>query len=165
MAETLSKAKNTEYLDLLKKWDEENRASQPEEISNAVVGRRLDDWLDRLSAYLEAEGRTEDEQLRLGHLLKVMTHLRPGTTQPKMIRTGSSPAHRQITASVLIKADENQPEARVSDMQIADALEISRRTIIRIKARLFLPLPPLLPPSHCERSGNASNRRHPRVGQ
>lgn len=56
-------------------------ASQPEEIGNAEVGRRLDGWLHRLSTFLQAEGRTEDEQLRLGHLLKVMTHLRPGLVQ------------------------------------------------------------------------------------
>ncbi len=56
-------------------------ASQPEEISNAEVGRRLDDWLHRLSTFLQAPGRTEDEQLRLGHLLKVMPHLRPGLVQ------------------------------------------------------------------------------------
>jgi hypothetical protein len=29
--------------------------------------RRLDDWLHRLSTFLKAEERTEDEQLRLGH--------------------------------------------------------------------------------------------------
>jgi hypothetical protein len=56
-------------------------ASRPEEISNADVGRRLDDWLHRLSTFLETEGRTEDEHLRLGHLLKVMTHLKPGLVQ------------------------------------------------------------------------------------
>jgi hypothetical protein len=56
-------------------------ASQTEEISNAEVGRRLDAWLRRLSTFVEADGRTEDEQLRLGHLLKVLTHLRPGLVQ------------------------------------------------------------------------------------
>src|SRR2546429_8947378 len=35
----------------------------------------------RLSCLLEAEERTEDEKLRLGHLLKVLTHLRPGLVQ------------------------------------------------------------------------------------
>lgn len=34
-----------------------------------------------MRTFLEAEGRTEDEQLRLRHLLKVMTHLRPGLVQ------------------------------------------------------------------------------------
>ena len=53
-------------------------ASQAEEISNAEVGRRLDAWLRRLCTCVEADGRTEDEQLRLGHLLQVLTHLRPG---------------------------------------------------------------------------------------
>jgi hypothetical protein len=53
-------------------------ASQPEEITNAEVGQRLDAWLSRLRTFLEAEERTEDERLRLGHLLKVLTHLRPG---------------------------------------------------------------------------------------
>jgi hypothetical protein len=33
-------------------------ASQPEEISNVEVGRRLNDWLHRLAAFLQAEGRT-----------------------------------------------------------------------------------------------------------
>jgi hypothetical protein len=56
-------------------------ASQSEKISNAEVGRRLDDWLHRLCTFVEADQRTEDEQLRLGHLLKVMTHLRPGLVQ------------------------------------------------------------------------------------
>jgi hypothetical protein len=56
-------------------------ASQAEEISNAEVGRRLDGWLVRLSTFLQAEGRTKDERVRLGHLLKVMTHLRPGLVQ------------------------------------------------------------------------------------
>jgi len=56
-------------------------ASQAEEISNAEVGRRLDAWLSRLATFVEAEARTEDEQLRLGHLRKVLTHLRPGLVQ------------------------------------------------------------------------------------
>ncbi len=56
-------------------------ASQAEEISNAEVGRRLDAWLSHLSTFVEADERTEDEQLRLGHLLKVLTHLRPGLVQ------------------------------------------------------------------------------------
>lgn len=56
-------------------------AAHPEEISNAEVGRRLDACLSRLATFLQADGRTEDEQLRLGHLLKVLTHLRPGLVQ------------------------------------------------------------------------------------
>jgi len=53
-------------------------ASDPEQISNAEVARRLDAWLSRLSLFLQAQERTEQERFRLGHLLKVMTHLRPG---------------------------------------------------------------------------------------
>ena len=34
-----------------------------------------------LASDLEAQGRTQEEQLRLGHLLKVMSHLRPGLVQ------------------------------------------------------------------------------------
>jgi len=52
--------------------------SQTEASSNAEVGRRLDAWLSRLATFLQADGRTEDEQRCLGHLLKVLTHLRPG---------------------------------------------------------------------------------------
>jgi transposase IS66 family protein len=56
-------------------------ASQPEEISNAEVGRQFDAYLQRLSHFVQAEERTQDEQVRLGHLLKVFTHLRPGLVQ------------------------------------------------------------------------------------
>lgn len=56
-------------------------ASHPEEISNTEVGRRLDEWLEHVSRFVEGEQRTEDERLRLGHFLKVMTHLRPGLVQ------------------------------------------------------------------------------------
>ena len=56
-------------------------AKSPEEISNAEIARRFDEWRKRLSSFLQAEGRTQEEQLRLGHLLKVMTHLRPGLVQ------------------------------------------------------------------------------------
>jgi hypothetical protein len=56
-------------------------ASHPEEITNAEVGRRLDTCLARLAHFLEAEERTEDERLRLSHLLKMLTHLRPGLVQ------------------------------------------------------------------------------------
>ncbi len=39
-------------------------ASQAEEISNAEMRWRLDAWLARLTALVEADVRTEDEQLR-----------------------------------------------------------------------------------------------------
>jgi hypothetical protein len=53
----------------------------PEEISNAEVACRFDEWLKDLANFLQSEGRTQEEQLRLGHLLKVMSHLRPGLVQ------------------------------------------------------------------------------------
>ncbi|HLZ57789.1 MAG TPA: hypothetical protein VKR06_12640 [Ktedonosporobacter sp.] len=56
-------------------------ANQAEEITNAEVGKRFDAYLERLSRFVQAEERTEDEQFRLGHLLKVLTHLRPGLVQ------------------------------------------------------------------------------------
>jgi len=56
-------------------------ATSPEEISNAEVACRFDEWLKELAHFLQAEERTQEEQLRLGHLLKVMSHLRPGLVQ------------------------------------------------------------------------------------
>jgi len=56
-------------------------AKQEEEINNAEVGRRFEAYLERLSRFVEAEERTEDEKFRLGHLLKVLTHLRPWLVQ------------------------------------------------------------------------------------
>jgi hypothetical protein len=55
--------------------------TNPEEISNAEVARRFDEWLKELVSFLQAEGRTQEEHLRLGHLLKVISHLRPGLVQ------------------------------------------------------------------------------------
>ena len=52
-----------------------------------------------------------------------------------LIRTGTSPSYQQIVARVLLKADRSQDEPPPTDGQIAEALEISRRTVIRIKER------------------------------
>lgn len=49
-----------------------------EEVTNFEVTRRFDAYLESLSCFVHAEERTEDETLRLGHLLKVFTHLKPG---------------------------------------------------------------------------------------
>lgn len=51
-----------------------------------------------------------------------------------LIHTGKSTAHQQKAARVLLKADESN-EHPCSSSQIADALEISLRTVIRIKQR------------------------------
>jgi hypothetical protein len=39
-------------------------ASQAEEITNVEVGQRLDAYLERLSCFVSAPERTEDEKLR-----------------------------------------------------------------------------------------------------
>jgi transposase len=52
-------------------------------------------------------------------------------------RTGSSPTYQQVVARVLLKLDRSQPESPPSDEQIAQALDISRRTVIRIKERFI----------------------------
>lgn len=51
-----------------------------------------------------------------------------------LIHTGKSSAHQQMAARVLLKADEANDE-QLSSSQIAEALEISPRTVIRIKQR------------------------------
>lgn len=56
-------------------------STDPRQISNAAIGQKLDEWLKHLTNFLEVQERTEDERLRLGHLLKVMSHLRPGLAQ------------------------------------------------------------------------------------
>jgi transposase len=53
----------------------------------------------------------------------------------RLIRTGKSSAYQQVVARVLLKLDRSQPEPPPPDGQIAQALEISRRTVIRIKER------------------------------
>lgn len=52
----------------------------------------------------------------------------------QLIRTGKATAHQQMAARVLLKADEAN-EQHFSSSQIAHALEISARTVIRIKQR------------------------------
>jgi CRP-like cAMP-binding protein len=51
-----------------------------------------------------------------------------------LIHAGRSTAHQQMAARVLLKADESN-EQPSSSSQIAEALEISPRTVIRIKQR------------------------------
>jgi hypothetical protein len=68
-------------------------ASQAEEISNAGVGWRLDAWLARLAAFLEANARTEDEQLRLGHLRKRDDAFEARISP--MLRCGKVSSHQQ----------------------------------------------------------------------
>ncbi len=51
-----------------------------------------------------------------------------------LIRKGKATAHQQMVARVLLKADEANDE-HLSSSQIAQALEISPRTVIRIKQR------------------------------
>ena len=52
-----------------------------------------------------------------------------------LIRTGKSSAYQQVVARVLLKLDRSEGEPPPPDGQIAQALEISRRTVIRIKER------------------------------
>ena len=63
-------------------------------------------------------------------------HLSPEQLQElqHMIHTGRATAHQQMAARVLLKADESNEHPSTSS-QIAEALEISSRTVIRIKAR------------------------------
>jgi hypothetical protein len=51
-----------------------------------------------------------------------------------LIHTGKSTAHQQMAARVLLKADESNEQPSTSS-QIGEALEISPRTVIRIKQR------------------------------
>jgi len=51
------------------------------ELTNAEVERRFTAYLGRLSQCVAEDERTEDERLRLSHLLKVLTHLKPGLVQ------------------------------------------------------------------------------------
>lgn len=52
----------------------------------------------------------------------------------RLIRTGQSSAYEQIVARMLLKADHSQQEPP-SDGEIAQTLEISRRTAIRLKQK------------------------------
>jgi transposase len=63
-------------------------------------------------------------------------HLSPEQRQElqHLIHTGKSTAHQQMAARVLLKADAGNEE-QLSGSQIAQALDISARTVIRIKQR------------------------------
>jgi hypothetical protein len=52
-----------------------------------------------------------------------------------MVRMSSTPAKHYLVARVLLMNDQSQGESRATDSQIAEALQISRRTVIRIKQR------------------------------
>ncbi len=52
-----------------------------------------------------------------------------------MVHTNSTPAKHYLVARVLLMSDQCQGEPSYTDGQIAEALSISRRTVIRIKQR------------------------------
>jgi hypothetical protein len=53
-----------------------------------------------------------------------------------MVRMSSPPARRYLVARVLLMSDQNEGEPEAPDGQIAETLDISGRTAIRIKQRL-----------------------------
>ncbi|GHO86445.1 hypothetical protein KSZ_44510 [Dictyobacter formicarum] len=52
-----------------------------------------------------------------------------------MAQTSRTPAKYYLVARVLLMSDQSQDKPRSTDGQIAEALSISRRTVIRIKQR------------------------------
>ncbi len=52
-----------------------------------------------------------------------------------MAHTGRTPTKHYLVARVLLMSDQSQGEPEATDGQIAEALSISRRTVIRIKRR------------------------------
>src|SRR5258708_29837250 len=52
-----------------------------------------------------------------------------------MVRMGSTPAKHYLVARVLVMSDQSQGEPSQTDGKIAEVLDISRRTVIRIKMR------------------------------
>src|SRR6266516_1925864 len=52
-----------------------------------------------------------------------------------MVHMSSTPAKHYVVARVLLMSDQSQGEPEATDGQIAEALSISRRTVIRIKQR------------------------------
>ncbi len=52
-----------------------------------------------------------------------------------MVRMGSTPAKHYLVARVLLMSDQRQGGPSQTDGQIAETLEINRRTVIRIKQR------------------------------
>jgi transposase len=52
-----------------------------------------------------------------------------------MVRMSSTPAKHYLVARVLLMSDQSQGERSHTDGQIAEVLDISRRTVIRIKQR------------------------------
>ncbi len=52
-----------------------------------------------------------------------------------MADTSKTPAKHYLVARVLLMSDQSQGEPSHTDGQIAEALDISRRTVIRIKQR------------------------------
>jgi len=53
-----------------------------------------------------------------------------------MIRVGKAAAHKLLWARVLLKVDQGEGRAWLSDKDAAEALETSRRTVERVRRRL-----------------------------
>ena len=53
-----------------------------------------------------------------------------------MIRVGKAAAHKLLWARILLKVDQGEGRAWLSDEEAAEALETSRRTVERVRRRL-----------------------------
>jgi AraC-like DNA-binding protein len=53
----------------------------------------------------------------------------------QMLAKGNAPARQQAHARILLKIDRNAPGPRWTDEQVAEAFEMSRYTVIRIRER------------------------------
>src|SRR5438876_5588249 len=54
----------------------------------------------------------------------------------QLISKGNAPARKLAHARILLKIDRNAPGPRWTDEQVAEAFEMSRYTVIRIRERL-----------------------------
>lgn len=58
------------------------------------------------------------------------------TDLSNLINKGKAAAHKRLHASILLKADISEQGPRWNDRKISDALDVSTRTVERIRERL-----------------------------
>ena len=75
-----------------------------------------------------------------------------------MVQSSKTPAKHYLVARVLLMSDQSQGGPSHTDGQIAETLEINRRTVIRIKKRFVLENKDRLEPFHLRGTSRCTSR-------
>jgi transposase len=116
----------------------ESSPSQFSEYPRVYCSVNLSLQQKRRPAILELKNRTTFKETRMKerpHKYEVELSEDQRFALQQLLSRGNAPARQQTHARILLKIDRNAPGPRWTDEQVAEAFEMSRYTVIRIRER------------------------------